>query len=286
MSQTASPVVREASAYALGAGPVGALLLHGFSGTPGEMRPLADYLLARGAAVEAPLLAGHGGAQEQLATATWRDWTDSARAGLDRLRARCSVVIVVGFSMGGAIGLYLAARTPIDGLACVSTPTTVGGPLAVLLPAARKVMPFVYPLRLRSIDLRKPEVVARLREYIPDLVVDSNDPAQIARVRRSIKVSVQAVYELSILLRVTRASISRVTVPTLLLQARRDEQVSRASIDYIYDRLGAADKARRLDFDRSGHMLLNGPEKEDVFADIARFVERVGAAAMAVRRPL
>ncbi len=279
MSQTASPVVREASPYALGDGPVGALLLHGFSGTPGEMRPLADYLVVRGVAVETPLLAGHGGTQEQLATATWRDWTDSARAGLDRLHARCSVVIVVGFSMGGAIGLYLAARTPVDGLACVSTPTTVGGPLAMLLPAARKVMPFVYPLRLRSIDLRKPEVVARLREYIPDLVVDSNDPAQIAHVRRGIKVSVQAVYELSVLLRVTRASIPRVTVPTLLLQARRDEQVSRASIGYIYDRLGAADKTRRLDFDRSGHMLLNGPEKEDAFADIARFVERIGAAA-------
>jgi esterase/lipase len=91
------------------------LLVHGFSGTPGELRPLAERLADQGYSVEAPLLAGHGGSQEELATVTWRDWVLSARTALEALRARCHTIAQVGFSMGGAITLYMAAHRPRTG---------------------------------------------------------------------------------------------------------------------------------------------------------------------------
>src|SRR3546814_4504262 len=43
-----------------GGGPHGALVLHGFTGTPVSMRPLADGLADAGFAVEMPRLPGHG----------------------------------------------------------------------------------------------------------------------------------------------------------------------------------------------------------------------------------
>ena len=43
-----------------GGGPHGALVLHGFTGSPVSMRPLAEDLAEAGFAVEMPRLPGHG----------------------------------------------------------------------------------------------------------------------------------------------------------------------------------------------------------------------------------
>ncbi len=253
-------------------GETGALLVHGFSGTPGEMRPLADYLVARGYAVEAPLLAGHGGTQEQLASVTWRDWVGSAETALTTLEARCRTVVLVGFSMGGAITLSLAARRRTAGIATLSALTRIKSPLTPLLPVARRFMPYVYPLR--SVDVRRPEVLERLRDYMPDLDVDPSNPAQVAELRRGVKVSIGAVYELNTLLRQMRASLPRVTAPALIVQANHDEQIPLSSADEIYRRVGSGDK-RIVRLDRGGHLILAGPDRPQACAEVGSFVEHI-----------
>jgi len=284
MDNITTALPRDSTPFSHHGGPTGALLAHGFSGTPGELRPLAERLAKQGYSVEAPLLAGHGGSQDELAAVTWRDWVSSARQALDTLRARCATVVLVGFSMGGAITLYLAANEvdhtgrPIAGIVTMSTLTRINSPLIVLLPIGRRVMPYIYPLRLRGIDLSKPEVVARLRDYIPDLQVDASKPDEIAALRRSIKVSVGAVYQLDVLLRHMRAALPRVTAPALLIQATHDEQIPLSSIDEIYRRIGSRDK-QVVRLTRSGHMLLAGPERDDVIAHVTAFIEQIAQTA-------
>src|SRR5207244_1692173 len=63
----------------------GVLLLHGLTGMPSEMRPVARYLTSLGYAVETPLLPGHGGSQRELLRTTWREWLGGARDALRRL---------------------------------------------------------------------------------------------------------------------------------------------------------------------------------------------------------
>lgn len=287
MSQSAHALPRDPTPFSHHGGPVGALLVHGFSGTPGELRPLSERLAAEGYSVEAPLLAGHGGGQDELGAVTWRDWVTSARAALDALHARCHTVVLVGFSMGGAITLYMAAgggrqaRAPgeanrdIAGIVTMSALTHINSPLTMLLPIARRVMPYVYPLRLRGIDLSRPEVIARLREYMPDLQVDPSSPAQIAALRRDVKVSVGAVYQLNALLRYMRAALPRVAAPALLIQAAHDEQIPPSSIDAIYRQIGSRDK-RMVRLEHSGHMLLAGPERDEVIARVTAFMGQIG----------
>ncbi len=100
-----------------------ALLLHGLTGTPDEMRPFADALASRGVGVSVPLLAGHDDLAA-LERTGWREWYRSADAALDALRASTDRVLVVGFSLGGLLGLRLAALRPGDvtALATVSVP--------------------------------------------------------------------------------------------------------------------------------------------------------------------
>ncbi|MFA6032646.1 MAG: carboxylesterase, partial [Myxococcota bacterium] len=62
-----------AGPFEIGTGRRGVLLVHGFTGTPFEMRPLGDGLAAAGYRVACPALAGHATRWEDLEETGWRD---------------------------------------------------------------------------------------------------------------------------------------------------------------------------------------------------------------------
>src|SRR5437868_14176159 len=79
--------------------PTACLLIHGFSGSPPEMRGLGEYLAGQGIRVEGVRLAGHGTEPEDLKHLNWRDWLQSASEGLERLSQGRDKehVVIVGF---------------------------------------------------------------------------------------------------------------------------------------------------------------------------------------------
>ena len=81
-----------------GGGPHGALVLHGFTGSPVSMRPLAEALADAGFAVELPALPGHGTAIEDMVETGWDDWLTEAERALEVVQARTpgGRVVVVG----------------------------------------------------------------------------------------------------------------------------------------------------------------------------------------------
>jgi len=90
------------------ASDLGCLLVHGFTGTPYEMRFLGERLYAAGYTVSAVRLAGHATRVEDLERCRWRDWYGSVERGLDDLAAHCSVVVAIGLSLGSLLTLRLA----------------------------------------------------------------------------------------------------------------------------------------------------------------------------------
>ena len=96
-------------------------MLHGFTGNPQSMRPLAEALATAGFTVELPLLPGHGTALEDMVPTRWEDWSGSVEAHFQALAARCDHVAVVGLSMGGTLTCWLAERHPhLSGIAVVN----------------------------------------------------------------------------------------------------------------------------------------------------------------------
>ncbi len=91
--------------------PIGVLLLHGFTATTVEVRPLAEYLNRQGYSVFCPLLPGHGTRPEDMIPVRWQDWYETAQNGLERLKG-ISNLFVAGESMGGLLSLLLAASHP------------------------------------------------------------------------------------------------------------------------------------------------------------------------------
>lgn len=115
-------------------GPHGALVLHGFTGSPQSMRSLAAAFAAAGFATELPLLPGHGTSVEDVLQTGWTDWAEAAERAYAELAARTDRVVVAGLSMGGTLACWLAARHPeIAGLVAINAAVAPQPELAELL---------------------------------------------------------------------------------------------------------------------------------------------------------
>jgi len=101
------PPVEEANGAA-------ALCLHGLTGTPYEVRSIAEALVARGVRARGPWMAGHEEGAEELAKTSWQAWLEGARRELAALRAEHDRVFLVGMSMGGLVSLRIAETEEID----------------------------------------------------------------------------------------------------------------------------------------------------------------------------
>jgi carboxylesterase len=100
---------------------VGVLVLHGFTGNPQSMRPLAEAFAAAGFTVSLPLLPGHGTQVEDMVPTRWTDWSTAAEDAYSRLAARTRTVFVAGLSMGGTLATWLGTRhSEIAGLVLVN----------------------------------------------------------------------------------------------------------------------------------------------------------------------
>jgi carboxylesterase len=110
-----------AEPFAVDHGARGVLVLHGYTGVPRSMRPLAAAFDAAGFSVELPLLPGHGTSVDDLVGRRYPDFFDAADASYQRLARRGGPIVVCGLSMGGTLALDLAlAHAEIAGLVLVN----------------------------------------------------------------------------------------------------------------------------------------------------------------------
>src|SRR5207302_7595502 len=132
--------------WRIGTGRRGALLLHGFAGTPPELRRLGEHLAARGWRCHAPALPGHAATPQALQQTTWRDWAGGAQRALDELSAECDQVFIAGQSMGGSLALHLAATDArVQAVASLAAPVWLPGFRVRLLPVFKHVVRWHRP---------------------------------------------------------------------------------------------------------------------------------------------
>ena len=146
------------------------LLLHGFTGSPSSMRPLAESLLDSAATLSVPRLPGHGGTWQQLRATGWDRWRRSAIAAYDELAVDHPGVIVVGQSMGGALALALGIDRGPDAIVAVNPALHVDSPFAPALPF---LWPFVATVPAIGGDIEKPGVAEGANDRTPVRAVAS-----------------------------------------------------------------------------------------------------------------
>ena len=128
------PILPGAEPLSWPGGPAGALVIHGFTGSPQSMRGLAEAFAAAGFATELPLLPGHGTSVEDMLPTRWADWSAAVEAAYADLAGRCERVVVAGLSMGGTLATWLCTRHPeIAGLVAINAAIAPQPELAQLL---------------------------------------------------------------------------------------------------------------------------------------------------------
>src|SRR2546423_5655955 len=197
----------------------GCLLIHGFAGTPPEMRGLGQFLAAGGYDVMGPLLAGHGLTPEAMASTRWPDWVRSAETALNELRRDCAEVFVGGQSLGATLALHLAATHPeVSG---VITMAAMGSPA------------YFRDWRIRVIRGLKYVV----RWHVPGTDSDLGDPDAVRRLHSYARRPTVCIESLMQLLRVVERELPRVKAPALIMHGRRGRTVDVSHAPLILDLL-------------------------------------------------
>lgn len=225
-------------------------MIHGYTGSPQEMRLIADYLNDRGFTISAPLLPGHGTRPEDLNRVKWRDWTATVERSLQDLRSRCDPVFVAGLSLGAVLTLHLAANHPeLPGAVVYSPALLLTNRFARLLPIGK------YFVRM----IPKP----------PD---DYTNPAARGRSWSYSQYPTFGAHEAGKLIGEVRRLLPKVAVPLLIVYSKLDQDVRPESAQIVYDRVASNDKELVM-LSNSGHALTVDTEWELAAEQTLRFIE-------------
>lgn len=122
---------------------IGVLCLHGLTGTPYEVRPVAERLADRGMRCRGPVLPGHRECARELAATGFEAWLACSREELAKLRQECDRVFIFGLSMGGVLSLAMSLEGGVDAVAVVGTPIRLPWMIRWGVPVVKGFYPFL-----------------------------------------------------------------------------------------------------------------------------------------------
>jgi carboxylesterase len=233
-------------------GRTACLLVHGFTGTPKEMRWMGEALAREGHTVLGIRLPGHACSPEDMLRTRWEDWLLAVEDGWHMLRGAADHIFVLGLSMGGVLSLLFASRFPVTGVVAMSTPYS--------LPSDRR-LPFIGFLRYF-----KPRVMKGAPDWCDPLAGKEHVDYPFY--------PTLSIIELRDLLEEFRISLPNISAPVLLIHSRKDATVKPDSMARIYERLGSR-KKDLLWVDNSNHVITREPDREYVFAEACRWIQAV-----------
>jgi carboxylesterase len=233
---------------------VGVVLVHGFTGSPYEVRYLGDQLARAGFAVRAPLLPGHGTSLDDLDATTWTHWTEAVERAFDAMRVRCARVALVGQSLGGLLALYVASRR--RDVACVAS---LAAPLWLEGLSAK------VALWTTQGALRRVRAIPKFGgSDVRDKRVKRENPCYPA-------IPTKALGQLIEFMQVVDDALEHVTQPVLVLHAHQDHTAPVACAKRIAE--GARAERVRL-LDDSYHLIAADVERDIVAAEVTQFIRR------------
>lgn len=220
------------------------LLLHGFTATTAEVRPLGERLHAAGHTVSAPLLPGHGTHPDDLNRVHWQEWLQFAESEYEKLSKQCDEVWVAGESMGGLLSLLLAANHPgIKGILLYAP--------ALDIPKLRKAYFFQY--FIKYVAKRKPNDGLLWKGYN---VYPLKGAVELLKLQKE-----------------TRKALSKITQPTLAFFSEKDATVVLSASEMLKQKIGS-DQLELVILKESPHVILLANEQQIVIEHTLNYVSR------------
>lgn len=238
----------------------GALLIHGLTGTPEVMEPVARALEEAGFIISVPLLPGHGKSPEDLATVVWQDWWNTVLEAYQDIRRRAKSVSCVGLSLGSILALRLALEVShgVSAVAAIGTPLVLG----------RAIEYFAYPL------VRYTPLSHFFRFQPKNWEEGVADPEGLVfyKAHSYDKIPVHSVVELFKLKKEVRGRLSEIKTPVLVLHGGKDKVAPPRNIDIL--KKGLKNIAGIVVLENSMHVATVDFDKEIVATTIVDFFNK------------
>ncbi|MBM7571088.1 alpha/beta hydrolase [Aquibacillus albus] len=214
---------------------IGCLCIHGFTGGPYEVEPLKEYLLQRtNWYIEAPTLPGHG-KELALDSVHYEEWIDKAEKEFLKINEKCDKVFIIGFSMGGMIAAYLAAKYKINRL--------------VLLSPSRKYI---------SIKQMGIDIVEFVKDGLNKQL--SDNPLFQRYISKTGSVPVKATVEFLKCMKFTKPYLQQVSCPVLIAQGIQDGMVPYKAAYFLEEEIPSDTQV--MFFHDSKHHICLGDDKD------------------------
>jgi carboxylesterase len=224
----------------------GCLILHGFTGGPYEVDPLAQYLGNHTDwEIAVPTLPGHGDSLA-LKGKKAEEWIQCAEKELKNLLEKCEKVYIIGFSMGGLIASYLAVNHPVSKL--------------VLLSAAAY---YVNPKQL----------LADIKEMVQDVFRGelSNNELYL-RYKKKIKdTPISATYQFRKVVLMAKPLLKEISIPVFIAQGKKDGIVPPKSADFLFEEITYDEKERYFS-EEAKHLICHSNDSEELFQKVESFL--------------
>jgi carboxylesterase len=230
------------------------LLVHGFTATPWEMRPLGEALKTAGFAALGICLPGHGTVAENLSKRSYEEWLQEVDLGYQMLAENYPRVYGVGMSTGALLLLALARHRPIEGLVLFSPFLRLRHRLAPLVGMLRHIKPY------------------QKRKLSPDLAIHYYN-------RRPLN----GIYQIQHLIRALRGDLKKILTPTLIFSAQGDRTIADGSAKKLFNKLGSRNKNFHQFGSEVPHVLASreNPRWEETVERTIRFLRGLELAEQA-----
>lgn len=230
------------------AGPRAVLLLHGFTGNSADVRMLGRFLEKNGYTSIAPHYAGHGVEPEKLIPTGPEDWWQDVEAAIEQLKEEgYEEIAVAGLSLGGVFALKIGYTFPVKGLVTMCA-----------------------PMYMKTTELMYEGVLKYAYEYKK---YEGKDDALIEEEMKKFRERpMESLQYLRELIQEVRGQVDHIYAPLFVAQGSLDDVIDTDSANVIYDEAESIQKRIKW-YEKSGHVITLGKEKEQLHEDILEFLE-------------
>ncbi|MEK3887887.1 alpha/beta hydrolase [Bacillus sp. FSL K6-3431] len=232
------------------AGKRAVLLLHGFTGNSADVRMLGRFLEKKGYTSHAPHYKGHGVPPEELVHTGPEDWWQDVMEGYNHLKENgYEEIAVAGLSLGGVFSLKLGYTVPVKG-----------------------IITMCAPMYIKSEEVMFDGIIDYAREF-KKFERKSEEEIEI-EMKEFRKTPMKTLQAMQGLIADVRENVDMTYAPLFVVQARHDHMINAKSADIIYEKAESPNKDLKW-YEKSGHVITLGPEKETLHEDIYQFLEQL-----------
>lgn len=228
---------------------IGVLLIHGFTGNPVSLKPIADAFKKAKFNIEMPLLPGHGTKWQDLNKIKYTDWINRVEISLLELTKRAKYIYIFGLSMGSVLSEYLAEHhNYIKGLVLVNDALILNDPRLFFIPILRF---FITSTKASGEDIKKPGISEKSYD---------RDPTN-------------GVYELTKMQKAIKKKLKKIECPVLFFKSRIDHVTPIKSTLYVYNKISSKEK-ELVWLDNSYHVATLDYDKDIIIKKSINFIKK------------